>query len=78
MNTIGLAIRNGADWAAHPDFKVKMTTDKWNHIAVVRDDGTGHFHKNGKVVAENPSKGPKKTVVLPTSNFRFGNWVRRW
>ena len=62
MNTIGLALGNGADWAAHPDFKVKMTTDKWNHIAVVRDDGTGHFHKNGEVVAENPSKGPKKQL----------------
>ena len=62
VNTIGLAIGNGADWAAHPDFKVKMTTDKWNHIAVVRDGGTGYFHKNGEIVAENPSKGPKKQL----------------
>ena len=39
-----------------------MTTDKWNLIAVVRDGGTGYFHKNGEDVAENPSKGPKKQL----------------
>lgn len=81
VNTIGLALGNGADWAAHPDFKVKMTTDKWNHIAVVRDGGTGYYYKNGEVVSEQPFKGPKKPVALPTSNFRIGNWVlggREW
>ena len=58
-----------------------MSTDKWNLIAVVRDGGTGYFHKNGEVVAENPSKGPKKQLFYLTSNFRIGNWVlggREW
>ena len=72
VNTFGIAIGDGENWAGAGD--VQLNTGEWNHMVFVREGNQGTWYLNGAAgeMVELASGDP---VVAATSNFRIGNWV---
>lgn len=72
LNVFGIAIGDGPNWAGAGN--VQLKTGVWNHLAFVRDGGTGRWFLNGKLQTKN-NLASRDPVVPATSRFRIGNWV---
>ena len=72
LNLFGIAIGDGPNWAG--DGNVQLKTGVWNHLAFVRDGGSGRWFLNGKLQSKN-NLASRDPVVPATSRFRIGNWV---
>lgn len=72
LNVFGIAIGDGPNWAGAGN--VQLKTGVWNHLAFVRDGGSGKWFLNGKLQSKN-NLASRDPVVPATSRFRIGNWV---